>query len=91
MNMLFVEVFTEYGLSIVFLLLRFFARWWTAGFRAFDLGDAFAGAAMVSERYCAEEENTDTNNGYQIFYSLETAGIYLLCMLSCPVCYLLHT
>lgn len=51
-NTLYIEVFTEYGLSMIFLLLRFFARWWTAGFRSYDLGDAFAGAAVVGLTIC---------------------------------------
>ena len=46
---LFVEVFTEYAVSIMFLLLRFFTRWWMVGFQGFDLGDAFAGAATVCQ------------------------------------------
>ncbi|KXT03794.1 hypothetical protein AC578_739 [Pseudocercospora eumusae] len=44
---LFAEVWTEYGISMVCMLLRFFARWRVFGFKAFDLGDVFAALAMI--------------------------------------------
>ncbi|KAF2764543.1 hypothetical protein EJ03DRAFT_244863, partial [Teratosphaeria nubilosa] len=53
------ETFTEYGIALSFLLLRFFARIKMVGIRGLQLGDAFAAAATI-------------------FYSLMTAGIYLL-------------
>lgn len=54
---LFAEVWTEYGISMACMLLRFFARWRIFGFKAFDLGDAFAALAMVCspatiDRFC---------------------------------------
>lgn len=44
---LFTEVWIEYGASMLVILLRFFARWRMFGFEKFDLGDLFAGLAMV--------------------------------------------
>ena len=44
---LFTEVWIEYGVSMLVILLRFFARWRMFGFEKFDLGDLFAGLAMV--------------------------------------------
>lgn len=44
---LFTEVWVEYAISMLLILLRFFARWRVFGFEKFDLGDVFAGLAMV--------------------------------------------
>jgi hypothetical protein len=41
------EVWAEYGVSMLVITLRFFARWKMFGFHKFDLGDVFAGFAMV--------------------------------------------
>ena len=47
-NPLTVETFAEYGIGMVFLLLRLFTRLKTSGLRGLMLDDAFAFAAMVS-------------------------------------------
>ncbi|KAF2159434.1 hypothetical protein M409DRAFT_30052 [Zasmidium cellare ATCC 36951] len=44
---LFAEVWAEYGISICTHFLRFYARWKLFGFKNFDIGDAFAGLAMI--------------------------------------------
>ncbi|KAK4631633.1 hypothetical protein CLAFUW4_02810 [Fulvia fulva] len=44
---LFREVWSEYGVSICFILLRFYARLKFFGIRNLDIGDAFAGLALI--------------------------------------------
>lgn len=44
---LIIETFTEYGIGMVFLFVRLFARLHLGGFRGLRLDDAFAVAAMV--------------------------------------------
>lgn len=41
------ETFAEYGIGILFLLVRLFARLYVGGIRGLRLDDAFAVAAMV--------------------------------------------
>lgn len=47
---LFAEVWAEYGISMCTHFLRFYARWKLFGFKNFDIGDAFAALAMVSQQ-----------------------------------------
>ncbi|GIZ38613.1 hypothetical protein CKM354_000202500 [Cercospora kikuchii] len=44
---LFTELWIEYAIAMLALALRFFSRWRMFGLKNFDLGDAFAGLAMV--------------------------------------------
>ncbi|KAF2214426.1 hypothetical protein CERZMDRAFT_95695 [Cercospora zeae-maydis SCOH1-5] len=44
---LFTELWIEYAIAMFFLGLRFFSRWKMFGLRNFDLGDAFAGLAVL--------------------------------------------
>lgn len=74
---LFTEVWIEYGVSMLVILLRFFARWRMFGFEKFDLGDVFAGLAMVCYSLAAAG-TLFAKFVEQIFYSLETSGIYML-------------
>lgn len=42
-----IESFTEYGIGMIFLLVRLFARFHLGGLRGLRLDDAFAVAGMV--------------------------------------------
>lgn len=44
-----VETFTEYGIGMVFLFVRLYARLATGGIRGLRLDDAFAVAGMVCQ------------------------------------------
>lgn len=44
---LYVEVFTEYGISMCLLMLRGFSRWRTVGARNLDIGDIFSVFAII--------------------------------------------
>jgi hypothetical protein len=42
-----IETFTEYGIGMLFLLVRLYARLYIGGLRGLGLDDAFAVAGMV--------------------------------------------
>lgn len=72
------ETFAEYAIAMSFLLLRFYARIKVAGIRNLGIGDIFAGMAVVGSHSIMSQDVSVSNILFQIFYTLTTAGIYLL-------------
>ncbi|KAJ5322526.1 hypothetical protein N7452_010815 [Penicillium brevicompactum] len=61
-----IETFTEYGIGMLFLAVRLYARLHMGGLRGLRLDDAFAAAGMVCFLY--------------VFWTMQTVNIYLLGM-----------
>lgn len=72
-----VETFTEYGIGMLFLLVRLFARLNIGGLRGLQLDDAFAVAGMVCSVSPSFTRFVLTVS-WQLFWTTMTAIIYLL-------------